>query len=83
MSSYDAGGWKREYSELARAFSGAFLFGITLLYTMELWWIGTYISFWRLFLLLAFAFAANLALKPIGESLIIFFLSFKLSFNHV
>lgn len=61
-SSSETGGWRREYGDFARAFSGAFLFGIPLLYTMEMWWIGTYIAPSRLFVLLALAFVANLAL---------------------
>ncbi|MDP8949628.1 MAG: TIGR02587 family membrane protein [Actinomycetota bacterium] len=61
-SSSKTGSWRREYADFARAFSGAFLFGIALLYTMEMWWIGTYIAPSRLLVLLALAFAANLAL---------------------
>lgn len=62
MSSSETRSSKWEYGSFARAFSGAFLLGITLLYTMEMWWIGTYIAPWRLLVLLAFAFAANFAL---------------------
>jgi putative integral membrane protein (TIGR02587 family) len=34
--------WKRELNDLVRGASGGFLFGIPLIYTMEVWWIGSY-----------------------------------------
>lgn len=34
--------WREEGIELVRALSGGLLFGIPLLYTMEVWWVGTY-----------------------------------------
>jgi putative integral membrane protein (TIGR02587 family) len=34
--------WKDELKDLIRGASGGFLFGIPLLYTMEVWWIGSY-----------------------------------------
>ncbi|HUR78942.1 MAG TPA: TIGR02587 family membrane protein [Acidimicrobiales bacterium] len=34
--------WAEEATELVRAISGGLLFGIPLLYTMEVWWVGTY-----------------------------------------
>lgn len=34
--------WKNEVQDLIRGASGGFLFGIPLLYTMEVWWIGSY-----------------------------------------
>lgn len=34
--------WKREINDLIRGTSGGFLFGIPLVYTMEVWWIGSY-----------------------------------------
>ncbi|HBL13282.1 MAG TPA: TIGR02587 family membrane protein [Cyanobacteria bacterium UBA11162] len=36
--------WSSELLELIRGASGGFLFGIPLLYTMEVWWIGSYIE---------------------------------------
>ncbi len=66
MGSSKPGSWRRELGDFARAFSGAFLFGITLLYTMEMWWIGTYVDLWRLLVLLAFTFATNFALSHIA-----------------
>ncbi|MBW3667682.1 MAG: TIGR02587 family membrane protein [Actinobacteria bacterium] len=37
----DRGPWRREATDLVRAVSGGMLFGIPLLYTMEVWWIGS------------------------------------------
>jgi putative integral membrane protein (TIGR02587 family) len=33
--------WKNEINDLIRGASGGFLFGIPLIYTMEVWWIGS------------------------------------------
>jgi putative integral membrane protein (TIGR02587 family) len=54
--------WKSELDDLARAVSGAFVFGTPLLFTMEMWWIGTYTEMWRLLIFLALAFAVNVML---------------------
>lgn len=35
--------WKMELDDLIRGACGGFLFGIPLLYTMEVWWIGSFI----------------------------------------
>jgi putative integral membrane protein (TIGR02587 family) len=35
------GVWRRELTDLVRAASGGLLFGVPLLYTMEVWWVGT------------------------------------------
>lgn len=37
---------------LARAFAGALIFGLPLLMTMEMWWIGFHVDPWRLMLLI-------------------------------
>ena len=34
--------WAKEATDLVRAVSGGLLFGIPLLYTMEVWWVGSY-----------------------------------------
>lgn len=34
--------WKNEIYDIIRGISGGFLFGIPLMYTMEVWWIGSY-----------------------------------------
>ena len=56
------GAWQRELDDVARGFSGAFLFGIPLLYTMEMWWLGLHLAEWTLLLMLVLAFATNLGL---------------------
>ncbi len=53
------GPWKREFNDVVRGLSGGFLFGIPLLYTMEVWWLGTHSHPWRLLLLLLLSFAIN------------------------
>jgi putative integral membrane protein (TIGR02587 family) len=57
------GPWEKEFDDLARALSGAFLFGTPLLFTMEMWWIGTYSELWRLLIFLALALAVNVMLS--------------------
>lgn len=54
--------WRDEAQGLVRAFSGAFLFGIPLLYTMEMWWLGETSQPGRLLLTLGVALIANFAL---------------------
>ena len=51
--------WRAELDDLVRGISGGFLFGIPLLYTMEVWWLGTHTDTARLLLLLGFAFGIN------------------------
>lgn len=48
--------WQDEFADLIRGASGGFLFGIPLLYTMEVWWIGSYTSPPVLLLLLAITY---------------------------
>jgi putative integral membrane protein (TIGR02587 family) len=55
--------WRDELSAFARAFSGAALFGMPLLFTMEMWWIGSYAERWKLLLFLALALVANCGLS--------------------
>ncbi len=43
-STYRPNPWKRELKELAGGASGGFLFGIPLLYTLEVWSIGSYVQ---------------------------------------
>lgn len=37
-------GWRREASDLVRGASGGLLFGVPLLYTMEVWWYGSWVD---------------------------------------
>ena len=60
------GPWQRELGDFVRAFSGAYLFGMPMLYTMEMWWLGTTIETPRLIALLILAFLVNLGLATIA-----------------
>jgi putative integral membrane protein (TIGR02587 family) len=62
MERSEPGPWQKELDDFVRAFSGAFLFGIPLLFTMEMWWLGEYIAMWKLLLFLLAAFLANVHL---------------------
>lgn len=42
LSDTNQSGWGQEISDLIRGISGGFLFGIPLMYTMEVWWVGSY-----------------------------------------
>src|SRR3712207_2817804 len=55
----DVSPWRSELNDLVRGLSGGFLFGIPLLYTMEVWWLGTHTEPWRLLVLLLLSFAVN------------------------
>jgi len=59
-------GWPRELDVFARAFGGAFLFGIPLLYTQETWLIALSLDAVQLLLLLALTFVASLALAHVS-----------------
>lgn len=48
---------------LARAFAGAVIFGLPLLMTMEMWWLGFYMPAWKLGLLLVLFFPFLVALS--------------------
>jgi len=50
------GQWSKEVDDLVRGASGGFLFGIPLLYTMEVWWIGSFINPQRMLVALAITF---------------------------
>jgi putative integral membrane protein (TIGR02587 family) len=55
--------WSRELDDLVRGASGGFLFGIPLLYTMEVWWIGSYATPLRLLIALFATFCGVLLLN--------------------
>ena len=59
MGESESSGWGRELDDLTRAFSGACIFGIPLLFTMEMWWIGKYADPWKLIAFLLVALVAN------------------------
>jgi putative integral membrane protein (TIGR02587 family) len=54
--------WREEVRGIVRAFSGAFLFGVPLLYTMEMWWLGDVAAPRHLLLTLGIALIANFGL---------------------
>lgn len=51
--------WAQELNDFVRAFSGAYIFGIPLLFTMEMWWIGEHAALWKLLAFLLVALVAN------------------------
>jgi len=59
-------GWSRELDDLVRGMSGGFLFGIPLLYTMEVWWIGSFVDHPRMLVALAASFVVVLLLNHTG-----------------
>lgn len=59
-------GWKQELDDFVRAFAGAYIFGIPLLFTMEMWWIGEYVDQWKLMVFVAVALVANLGLTYVA-----------------
>ncbi len=48
--------WRNELNDIIRGVSGGFLFGIPLLYTMEVWWIGSSAHMIRLLMALLLTF---------------------------
>lgn len=48
--------WNDELNDVIRGVSGGFLFGIPLLYTMEVWWIGSSVSMLRVALAIVLTF---------------------------
>lgn len=55
-----------ELRDAVRGFSGGMLFGVPLLYTMEVWWIGGHTTPVQMLLVLALTFAVVLALNVTG-----------------
>lgn len=62
----DAKAWRKEFDGLTRAFAGAFLFGVPLLYTNEMWWLGSILPEWQLLAFVGLAFVAALALSYVA-----------------
>jgi putative integral membrane protein (TIGR02587 family) len=57
-----SGSWGQELQDVLRAISGGFIFATPLLYTMEMWWIGTTAELWKLMLFLGVAALISLGL---------------------
>ncbi len=66
MAVAEATGWRREAEDAARAAAGGMLFGIPLLYTMEVWWIGSFASPLRMLVVLAMSFLVLVVLNRTG-----------------
>lgn len=62
----ETGTWGRELKDLARAFSGALIFGMPLLFTMEMWWIGEYAIWWKQLAFVPVGLAANFAFSYVA-----------------
>ncbi len=58
--------WSDELTAFSRAFAGAAVFGIPLVFTMEMWWIGKSLPPMYLFAVFVIGFAANLGLAHVA-----------------
>lgn len=60
-------GSSRDYAKsLARAFAGSIIFGLPLLMTMELWWMGFHLERWRLLQFVAVNFLLLIGLSRVS-----------------
>ncbi len=59
----DGGPWRDELTEVVRAMSGGLLFGVPLLFTMEVWWTGTHTDGIQMALVLILLFVPLLILN--------------------
>ncbi|WP_421120910.1 TIGR02587 family membrane protein [Aquihabitans daechungensis] len=59
----DDGPWRDEIIEVVRAVSGGLLFGVPLLFTMEVWWTGTHTDPSQMLLILVLLFIPLLVLN--------------------
>jgi putative integral membrane protein (TIGR02587 family) len=59
----DGGSWRSELVEVVRAVSGGLLFGVPLLFTMEVWWTGSHTTVVQMLLVLAMLFVPLLVLN--------------------
>lgn len=60
-----ANSWSKELAELISGASGGFLFGIPLMYTMEIWFIGSYVRSPILLGIIAFTFVVIFLLNQV------------------
>lgn len=58
--------WADELGAFARAFAGAAVFGIPLVFTMEMWWIGKSLPFGHLTVAFLLVFIANFAIDYVA-----------------
>lgn len=66
MAGGDQASWADEGRDLARAASGGLLFGVPLLYTMEVWWLGSQTAPARMLLTLALLWVVLVGLNLTG-----------------
>jgi putative integral membrane protein (TIGR02587 family) len=59
----DRSQWRRELLDVARAASGGLVFGVPLLYTMEVWWIGSHTEPHEMLLVLGLLLVPLMALN--------------------
>jgi putative integral membrane protein (TIGR02587 family) len=57
------GSFKEEVLDLVRAFAGAFIFAMPLLYTLEMWTIGATTAFWKLQVMLVAVLLLNVVVN--------------------
>ncbi|MDQ4078484.1 MAG: TIGR02587 family membrane protein [Chloroflexota bacterium] len=67
MNSGNNNAWKKELEAVIRSLMRALIFGIAFLYTMETWWIGSWLAYWKLLSFFVLAFLFNLALLPLVQ----------------
>lgn len=58
--------WSDEITDFTRAFAGAAVFGIPLIFTMEMWWIGKSMSFPYILALIVVGFVTNFGLAHVA-----------------
>ncbi len=58
--------WADELGAFSRAFAGAAVFGIPLVFTMEMWWIGKSLPLNYLFVIFIIGFVANFAIAYVA-----------------
>lgn len=63
ITTASSGGWRTEVEDAARAAAGGMLFGVPLLYTMEVWWIGSSTTPQRMLVVLGVTFLLVLVLN--------------------
>lgn len=66
MATGQGGAAREELRDAVRGFSGGMLFGVPLLYTMEVWWVGGHTTPMQMFVVLLLTFGVVLLLNVTG-----------------
>ena len=66
MTAEQVSGAREELRDAVRGFAGGMLFGVPLLYTMEVWWVGGHTTPLQMLLVMLLAFAVVLLLNVTG-----------------